>query len=329
MAFSKDSGSPYLKWYLVVIYLAVPAIILLTFFSGIFETKQPGQIPPIVWLLGGILLLFAIILILAKTIKLSSLLEETIDKLDRIAGAQEKDRATLEQITQYIRLSDSAKAILCRDVDTTAIREAVHNKLQNQELDAANRLIDELAATSRYKDLAEQLRTEAESFLSSDEQERENLLIANIESLFDEYQWAKASAEIENLIAAFPKSGRAKQMRQKLIDRKEERKKVLLTLWDDAVKRQATERSLEILRELDMYLTPNEGLALQEAARDVFRNKLHNIGVQFSLAVSGKQWQKALEAGQQIIREFPNSRMAQEIRERIDVLKERVRETAK
>ncbi len=329
MAFSKDSGSPYLKWYLVIIYLAVPAIILLAFFSDFFETEKPGQIPQVVWLSGGILLLFAIILTLAKTIKLSGQLEENIDKLERLAEAQEKNRATLEQITQSLRLSDPAKAIVYRDADAAAIREAVFNKLQNKESDEAGRLIDELAATGRYKELVKQLRAEAESFLGSDDQEKEDQLIANIENLFGEYQWGKASTQIENLIAAFPKSERAKQMRQKLIDRKEDRKKVLLNLWDDAVKRQATERSLEILRELDMYLTPNEGLALQEAARDVFRNKLHNIGVQFSIAVSGRQWQKALDVGQQIVRDFPNSRMAQEIRERLEVLKQRVRETGK
>ncbi|MGA1980808.1 MAG: hypothetical protein ABSG99_09685, partial [Sedimentisphaerales bacterium] len=84
---------------------------------------------------------------------------------------------------------------------------------------------------------------------------------------------------------------------------------------------QATDRSLEILRDLDQYLTPNEGLALQEAARDVFRTKLHNLGVQFSLAVSGRQWAKALETGNEIIRDFPNSRMAEEIREKLDILK--------
>jgi len=329
MAISKDFGSPYLKWYFIVIYVTLPAIILLVFFSNIFETEKPGQVPQIVWLSGGILLLFAIILILAKTIKLASLLDENTDRLDKIAEAQEKDRTMLAQITQNMRLSESAKAIVFRDADIMAIREAVFNKLQNQEPDAAGKLIDELAATGRYRQLAEQLRAEAESFLSASDLEKENQLIANIESLFDEYQWAKASVQIENLIKAFPNSERAKQMRQRLVDKKEDRKKVLLNLWDDAVKRQATERSLEILRELDMYLTPNEGLALQEAARDVFRNKLHNIGVQFSLAVSGRQWQKALDVGQQIIREFPNSRMAQEIRERLEVLQERVRETAK
>jgi len=328
MALSKDSGSPYLKWYLVVIYLAIPAIILLTFFSDVFKTEQPGEIPQMVWLSGGVLLMIALIIILAKTIKLSGLLEENIDKLDRIAAAQEKDRATLEQITQSLRLSESAKAIINRDADAAAIRQAVFDKLQNKEPQAAGRLIDDLDAAGQYKELAGQMRNEVESFLAAGDQGKENQLIANIESLLNQYQWAKASAQIENLITAFPNSAQVKQMRQKLLDKKEERKKVLLTLWDDAVKRQATERSLEILRELDMYLTPNEGLALQEAARDVFRNKLHNIGVRFSIAVSGKQWQKALDAGQEIIREFPNSRMAQEIRERIEVLKERVHEAA-
>jgi hypothetical protein len=324
MALSKDSGSPYLKWYLIVIYLAIPAIILLAYFTGVLKTEQPGQM---VLLSAGILLMFALIIILAKTAKLSALLKENINKLDKITAAQQEDRATLEQITQSLQLSDSAKAIINRDSDVAAIRQAVLAKLQNNDNQAALQLIDALEADSRHKELARQLRAEVENLLTAGDMEKENQLIAEIESLLDQFLWAKAAAQIENFIKIFPGSPHAGQMRQKLLDKKEERKKVLLSLWDDAVKRQATERSLEILRELDMYLTPNEGLALQEAARDVFRTKLHNIGVRFSIAVSGKQWRQALEAGQEIIREFPNSRMAQEIRERIDALKERVRES--
>ncbi len=104
------------------------------------------------------------------------------------------------------------------------------------------------------------------------------------------------------------------------------RKKELLAAWDEAVKREQTDRGLEILRELDLYLTANEGLALQEAARSVFRNKLHSLGVQFSLAVSEKDWAKAFETGHQIVRDFPNSRMAEEIRARWDILKQRAKE---
>jgi tetratricopeptide (TPR) repeat protein len=151
-----------------------------------------------------------------------------------------------------------------------------------------------------------------------------NQVIEHIKILFEDCQWAKASTHVEKLIKAYPDSEKAKAMRQQLLDKKEERKKILLNAWDDAVKRRATDRSLEILKDLDQYLTPNEALALQEAARDVFKNKLHNLGVQFSLAVSGKQWDKAVEIGRQIISDFPNSKMSGEIRERMDILKQKV-----
>jgi hypothetical protein len=113
-------------------------------------------------------------------------------------------------------------------------------------------------------------------------------------------------------------------MRQRLCAGKEEKKKALLSAWDEAVKRQETDRSLEILKSLDMYLTSNEALALQEAAKDVFRTKLHNLGVRFSMAVSDHHWGEALDVGQQIITEFPNSRMSEEIRGKLDILKQNV-----
>ena len=99
----------------------------------------------------------------------------------------------------------------------------------------------------------------------------------------------------------------------------------MLAVWDEAVKSKNTDRSLAILKELDMYLTPGEGLALQESASTVFRTKLHNLGVQFALAVSEKRWKDSLRTGRQIVRDFPNSRMAKEIRAKMDVLTERAK----
>jgi len=186
------------------------------------------------------------------------------------------------------------------------------------------KLIDELEDIKRYREIAEQLRGEAQQFTTGGDQGREEQLSANIDKLLDEYQWAKATVQIENLIKAFPTSETAKQMHQKLLDKKQDRKKQLLSLWDDAVKRHATDRSLEILRDLDQYLSPNEGLALQEAARDAFRTKLHNLGVRFSLAVSSRQWKSAVNTGEEIIKDFPNSKMAQEIRDTMETLKQRV-----
>ena len=96
-------------------------------------------------------------------------------------------------------------------------------------------------------------------------------------------------------------------------------------MWDAAVRNGDTDRSLEILRELDQYLTPSEGLALQESASSVFKTKLHNLGVEFSVAVTEQNWGKALTASEQIITDFPNSRMTQEIRGKIEILRQRAK----
>ena len=302
-------------WRFVIIPIALIAVVLLIILASILE---------ITWRIAALALLVTVVLTLSKKFKTLNSLSENGAKLEKITETLEKNRSVLTQINQNTRISETAKAITFRDADMQSLREAVFDKLQQQDFDTTYEIIDEIARRVEYKGLAEQLRTQANNYRDATDAERVNQVIAHIEKLFESSQWAKASAQIERLIRDFPKSENAKAMRQKLLDKKEERKKILLNAWDDAIKRQATDRSLEILRELDLYLTPNEGLALQEAAKDVFRNKLHNLGVQFSLAVSGKQWEKAIEAGEQIIRDFPNSRMAEEIHEKWDILKQKV-----
>jgi len=256
------------------------------------------------------------------------ILDDSNSKLEKVAGELEKLRQVVNQVNQSIHVSETAKSIAFRDNDTQTLRDAVFDKLQQKDFDSAYEIIDEVAHRTGYTKLAEQLHVQADKYRDATDIERMNQLIAHIEKHLDDHQWVKASAQIEGLIKEYPANEKVLAMWQRLSEKKDERKKVLLNAWDDAVKRQATDRSLEILRELDQYLTPNEALALQEAARDVFRTKLHNLGVQFSLAISGGQWAKALETGQELIRDFPNSRMAEEIRAKIDVLKTHAQQKA-
>jgi len=313
------------KW-LTIIYVVSAVIVLLVLFSELFQTSGPKKMPQIVWLLGFVVLLTAIITLIAKTFALHSAVEENGARLDKIAEAFEKIHDTLKQVNQNTRISEKAKSIAFRDADGQALREAVFDKLQKQEFDAVSAIIDEIAGVEGYSSIAEQLRSQADRYRDATDAERVSQVITHIERLLDNYEWQKASAQIERLIKDYPNSEQAKAMRYRLADKKEERKKILLRSWDDAVKRGATDRSLEVLRELDQYLNPNEGLALQEAARSVFRNKLHSLGVQFSLAVSGNQWAQAIQTGGEIIRDFPNSRMAEEIREKMPVLKQKAQQ---
>ncbi len=321
MDFGKNGSTGRFVKYVLIPYGVIIAVVLLVFFTDVFKTKQTNQLPPIIWVLVALVFIATLIVILATILKIMNVINDSSAKLDTVSGELEKMRQVLNQVNQSSRLSDTARGIAFRDNDIQTLRDAVFDKLQQKDFEAAYEIIDEIAHRTGYRRLAEQLHIQADKYRDASDTERMNQSISHVEKLLEDHLWAKASAQIESLIKEYPNNEKVLLLRQRLAEKKEERKKVLLNSWDDAVKRQATDRSLEILRELDQYLTPNEGLALQEAARDVFRTKLHNLGVQFSLAISGKQWAKALETGLEIIRDFPNSRMAEEIRAKIEALK--------
>jgi uncharacterized protein YoxC len=310
------------RWHIVIIGIALLIVFVLSFFTDIFEKTE--NLRPFLFLLGSVVFLIALLVMLSKVCKMLDAVRDNSAKLEEVAGALEKIGDWLSQINQSTRISEAAKAIVSREADMQSLREAVFERLQQQDFDAAGEIIDEIAKRPAYQKLSKELKDQAEKYRFANVQERINQSIAHIEGLLDSYQWGRASLQIEGLIRAYPESEEAKAMRQKLIDKKQLRKKELLATWDNAIQRKETDLSLEILKELDHYLTPNEALALQEAAKDVFRSKLHNLGVQFSIAVTEKRWNNALDIGQQITNDFPNSRMAEEIRAKLDVLRQNV-----
>ncbi len=318
----KDSQVWQLKWHIAIIVATLAGVLVLSIFTNIFE--QSDNVRQLVWLMGGIIFLAALLTMLARVSRIVNTLNENSARLEEASKAIEIIREGLAQINHSTRISDTAKAIAFREDDKRSLREAVFERLKQNDFEGAFEIVDEIENHSEYRLLAEELRRQVDNYRNATEDERIDQGIVQVEKLFDAGQWVKASLQIESLIRVHPASEKTKGLRQKLVEKKEERKRILLAAWDDAVKRQETDRSLELLRELDMYLTPNEALALQEAAKDVFRTKLHNLGVQFALAISDKQWSNALEIGQQIIRDFPNSRMSGEIREKLHVLRQNV-----
>ncbi len=318
----KDSQVWQYKWHIAIIIAIVGGALALSVFTKAFEATD--SVRQSLLLAGALIFLIALLTMLARVSKIVSTLNENSARLEEASKAMESIRDGLLQIGHTTRISEAAKAIAFREDDKRSLREAVFERLKQNDFNGAYEIVDEIENHSSYRLLAEELRRQVDNYRNATQEERIDQAIAQVEKLFDACQWVKASLQIESLIRSNPTSDKLKALRQKLVERKEERKRILLAAWDDAVTRQETDRSLEILRELDMYLTPNEALALQEAAKDVFRTKLHNLGVQFALAVSDKHWSNALEIGQQIVRDFPNSRMSVEIREKLHVLRQNV-----
>jgi fluoride ion exporter CrcB/FEX len=318
----KDSQVWQYKWHIAIIVVAVAGALALSVFTKVLETTD--SVRQLLMLLGGLIFLAALLTMLSRVSKIVNTLNENSARMEEASKAMASIRDGLLQLSHSTRISEAAKAIAFREDDKRSLREAVFERLKQNDFEGAYEVVDEIENHSEYRLLAEELRQQVDNYRNATHEERIDQAIAQIQKLFDGCQWVKASLQIESLIRANPDSEKLKELRQRLVERKEERKRILLAAWDDAVTRQETDRSLQILRELDMYLTPNEALALQEAAKDVFRTKLHNLGVQFALAVSDKHWSNALEIGQQIVRDFPNSRMSIEIREKLHVLRQNV-----
>jgi hypothetical protein len=324
MSSENDSFLHQYKWHLLIICIAIAFVVYLTLFTDVFQKSQTDTLRQLIFMLGALVFIIALLTMLSRVFKILDALRDNSAKLEDVTKALQDISSDLAQINHSTRVSDAAKAIVFRDADIQTLREAVFDKLQQQDFSAAEDIINEIAKKPEYKELAEQLRIQTARYHDATDQERLNQVMAHIDKLLDDCQWGRANAQIEGLIKVHPDNEQVKSMRQVLLDKKQQRKRILLAAWDDAIQNRQTDRSLAILKELDQYLTPNEGLALQEAARDVFRTKLHNLGVQFAISVTEKRWVDALEIGQNIIADFPNSKMSEEIRGKLDVLKQNV-----
>ena len=320
----QDSFLQKYKWHIVVVCaVVIPVVAVSTFTNSPIESGGTTMSSTMIFL-GTVLALTAVLVLIWRISSIIDTLKDNSAKLEDVAKGLSKITEGLSEICQSTRLSESAKAIAFRDTERDSLKEAVYQKLNQLDFEAADELIDEIAQHHEHSDLAMDLRKIAELKQKASLNDRVEEYVRQIEALLSDYQWGKASVRIEGLIKAYPDSERALAMRGRLFTCKEQHKRELLSAWDDAVKREDTDRGLDILKELDAYLTPNEALALQEAAKDVFRNKLHILGVQFSMAVSDKDWNAAMEVGETIITDFPNSRMAEEIKAKMEVLKQNV-----
>jgi hypothetical protein len=299
MSAEKSRSFWQLRWGFPIIYISfiilVVGLVFVIFSTNILDTSRAGEVPPLIWFGLALLMLFTLILVLSRAFKIIDMLYDVNTKLERMTNMLERERAGVVSVQAPVNLRPQAAAV-------AAGSGAIRMKAPVPQAGAS----EPAAAAGPQMVKA----------------------IAYIEELIENRRWVEANEEIESLIKLYPNHSQAKALRQMLADKKDERKKLLLTAWDDAVKRGATDRSLEILKELDSYLTPNEGLALQEAAKDVFKTKLHNLGIQFTLAAAGNNWAKALEIGTHIIGDFPNSKMAVEIREKMEALKQKVEKQA-
>ncbi|HSU67151.1 MAG TPA: hypothetical protein VLJ39_09780 [Tepidisphaeraceae bacterium] len=252
---------------------------------------------------------------------------------DRQISSRIHDR--LEQMTTLVGrvsesqlLSDRAKSVAFREKDRDAIRRAIHEEMGRGEWEAAFALADQFEQAFGSKSEADRFRGEINHKRSEDTQKQIAEVVAVIDRHTRNEQWTAAVREAETLHTRFPNDDRVRNLPADIEQRRQSHKKQLLQSWHEAVARHDTDGSIEILKQLDSYLTPAEAESMQDTARGVFKEKLNNLVAQFSGAIREHKWAEAVRTGEQIQSEFPNSRAAQEVKEKMDMLRQRASEPA-
>lgn len=246
-------------------------------------------------------------------------LRDVEDRLDK----QIVDLATISENSQ---LSDAVRSVTHRTRERTALRLAINEEIIRGDWEAAYALVEQLESRHGYRNEAARIREEVDQSRLRQTRDEVHEAVECVKKRMEAHDWDWSRREMDRLCAANPQNPEVRDLPGLFAKLRNDHKRRLLKAWDESVQRNEVDRGIAILKELDQYLTPNEAAALEESARGVFRAKLHNLGVQFSLAVTSQDWQEAYNVGLEISQEFPNSRMAQEVKDRIHVLAQRAGE---
>ena len=231
--------------------------------------------------------------------------------------------AILNQISEQQLISERAKAIAFRESERDALRRAIAEETTRKDWDAALVLAEQMETTFGYKLEADRVRTDIARLRETDLRTQVSEGMNAIDRYCRGEQWTLAVREAERLMAAFPDDALTQKLLQDVESRRQNLKRQLLEAWNQSVSNHDVDGAIETLKQLDMYLTPAEVQSLQDTARQIFKDKLMQLGQQFGAAMKNHNWSDALRLGEAIMNEFPNSRMAQEVRDKIALLRQR------
>lgn len=229
----------------------------------------------------------------------------------------------IRTISEQVSLSADARRILARSADRAVLRQAIEGDIAAADWDAAMVLVKELADRFGYRREAEEYRQRIERARSETLERDVAEAIARLDALIAEKRWDLALEDAARIGRLYPDSPKIEGLRERVAAAREAHKADLERRFFLAAREDCPTEAMDLLKQLDAFLTEVEAEPYRELARGVIGRARENLGAEFKLAVQDRRWRHAAEVGARIIEEFPNSRMAAEVRQVIDSIRER------
>ena len=240
-----------------------------------------------------------------------------------IAGRMHQLTIMLRTISEQQMLSDRAKQVAFRGKDRDALRQAIKEDLSRKDWEAALALVADMEKTFGYKQEAEEYRDEIHNHRAETVRKQVQESVGKIEQSCRLEKWTDALREADRLHRHFPEDEQVQRLPVEIENKRQATKRHLLDAWQDSLARKDNDMSIHILKQLDTYLTRQEAESMQEAARGVFKEKLNQLGAQFTLACQDLRYPDAVRIGEVITKDFPNSGIARDVRGMMDTLKQK------
>ncbi|GJQ30178.1 MAG: hypothetical protein HBSAPP03_20620 [Phycisphaerae bacterium] len=262
--------------------------------------------------IGGVLLTLTLMPVVMVMLRAGAARERALlDRLDEIAR-------TVRTMADQSSLSDEARRILNRESDREMLRLAIEEDLAAQHWDAALVLIRELADRFGYRADAEEYRKRIDQMRERTTEQQVTDAIGLLDGLILQRRWDDAALEAAKIQRLFPYSPRVEPLQGRVEQARASYKTDLERRFLLAAQADKVDEALTLLKELDFYLTPTEAEPLREVTRGLIGKARQNLGAQFKLALQDRRWGEAARIGEAILHEFPNTRMAAEVRELLD-----------
>lgn len=261
----------------------------------------------------GLVVVWALVLVffLIRRAVLHAVADDTPARLRELSES-------IERLSGQASLSDDARRVINRRRERELLRAAIEEDVSRGDWEAAMVLVKELADRFGYRADAEEFRRKIESARSEGQSRELREAIAILDGYIIQRRWDEAMAEAAKTMRLFPDSPRVEGLRARVEQARGAYKLELERQFFVCAKEERIEDAMELLKELDHYLTEEEAAPLRETARGVIGKARENLGALFKLAVQDHRWDEASRLGAEIITQFPNTRMAAEVRGIID-----------
>lgn len=304
----------------------VAAIAVLCIGLAVFGSMRITETLGLVCLGAGMLGFFIVGAALAILLGIRASIHANVVKTQ--AGLTSSTEQVLAQIYENSMLSDNAKRVLFRDRELELLRRAIEDDIRHSDYSSGLTLCDEMANLFGHREEAEAFRLRIHQANHAAYEDKVHQAIAQLDQVLAVRDWARAHRDTASIRRLYPTHHLVLELEQRILRAREEHKRELEAEFVDAANRDDFGRAMSMLKELDKYLTREEAARLAETAQEVVVKHRDNLSMRFKMAVNDHRWAEAAQIGDQIIGEYPNTKMADEVRSMIDVLRVRATQAA-